>query len=134
MSMGPYQVSAPMKVVSYLCAQKHVTEVRFHVQVEKIPQTWACERCHQKARFIGVYSPHSDERVPDPRRGYVDQSLYGEDDDTDLRFAPESEREKFGSGAFTKEHFEALMSRRSKEELEDLLASRLAKLRESGRL
>lgn len=126
-----YEANAPTQTVLFVCEAQHSTEVKFHAQVTELPPQWDCSSCHKPARFVASVTPQSDEVVPDPRRGYVDPSVLNpeQDEDTDV-YKGLLPREKYSH--FTPEHHAALRARRTEEELEALLAERLAILRSRG--
>lgn len=121
--------TAPINEVLYQCEKRHVTKRNWHAQVVDFPRTVNCSTCHKDAQFVGSTIEPTDEVVPDPKRlrkGFL------EDEFEETKPEPEEDNRPLNPdspGGFTAGHLRALHERRTEEELEALLAERLAVLR-----
>lgn len=103
----------PTTETTYLCPEGHLTVRRFHAQsYADQPMTWECDECHKEATFLTRSRVPVTEKVPDPKRAPkkavpVPAPVIAVDE-------PEMSS-----------HVQALLGRRSKDELEALLKSRM---------
>lgn len=95
------QVFAPRLMTKFICPDGHKFEIPFYIEADEIPDTWECS-CSQKAIRADLVANRA-------AKGS------GSDFETILKTP--------------KTHFDQLMERRSKADLQDLLKERIALIR-----
>lgn len=110
--------------VYYLCQEQHVTMVKYHSSVKNFPQKARCSTCTFASNYVGSVVLGKGSPVPNPKNSIAE--------DYEIAENAASHRPAIKGGEwYTQSHLEALFERRTEEELETLLESRLAKLRAS---